>query len=135
MTTYIIRRLLLGLLVLLLVTIIIFCFMRLLPGDPLYLFIDPNSAEDLTPEARQMLEHQYGLDKSLPLQYFDWIGGVLRGDLGKSTATNGESVNRLIASRIHDILYRAMAFILGSLVLPGHYLRLQRGNGLILLTF
>src|SRR5512139_1828014 len=100
MTTYILRRLLLGLVVLILVTVIIFCFMRLLPGDPLYLFIDPNSAEDLTPEARQQLMQKYGLDDSLPVQYFNWISGILHGDLGKLTATNGESVNRLSADRI-----------------------------------
>lgn len=91
--------------------------MRLLPGDPLYLFIDPNSAEDLSPEARQMLMHEYGLDKSLPEQYFTWIFGVLQGDLGKSTSTNGESVNRLIGERIPTTLYLGiLALILGSLV-------------------
>ena len=67
MTTYIFRRLLLGLAVLLLVTLIIFTFMRLLPGDPLYLFVDPTTSEDLSIEARQQLMHQYGLDASLPV--------------------------------------------------------------------
>lgn len=117
MTAYIIRRFLLGLLVMWLVTVLIFCFMRLLPGDPLYLFLDPNSAADLTPEARQTLMHEYGLDKSLPMQYFSWIGGVLHGNLGKSTTNNGESINRLISARLPTTLYiGVLALILGSLV-------------------
>lgn len=117
MTAYIIRRLLLGLVVLLLVTVMIFSFLRLLPGDPLYLFIDPTTSESLTPEARQQLMHQYGLDASLPVQYFNWIKGILHGDLGKSTSANGESVNTLVANRIPTTFYiGTLAFILGSVV-------------------
>ncbi len=117
MTAYIVRRLLMGLLVLLLVSILIFLFMRLLPGDPLYLFIDPTSVSQLTHEARQALMHQYGLDKSLPAQYFSWIGGVLHGDLGVSSSTNGESVNKVIASRIPTTFYLGtLAFVFGSVV-------------------
>ena len=83
MTAYIIRRLLMGFLVLILVSILIFSFMRLLPGDPLFLFVDPTSANELSTEARQALMHQYGLDQSLPLQYVSWMNGIFHGDLGK----------------------------------------------------
>jgi peptide/nickel transport system permease protein len=131
MTTYIIRRLLLGLVVLLLVTLIIFFFMRLLPGDPLYLFIDPTSSEVLTDEARQQLLHQYGLDASLPVQYVNWMSGILHGDLGKSTSANGESVNTLIASRIPTTFYLGlMALLLGSFlgITLGTICALRRGK-------
>jgi peptide/nickel transport system permease protein len=117
MTAYIIRRLLMGLLVLILVSVLIFSFMRLLPGDPLYLFVDPTSANELSPEARQALLHQYGLDQSLPLQYVSWMNGIIHGNLGQSTATNGESVNRLIADRIPTTFYiGSLAFILGCIM-------------------
>ena len=131
MTTYIIRRLLLGLVVLLLVTLIIFFFMRLLPGDPLFLFIDPTSSEVLTVEARQQLMHQYGLDTSLPVQYFSWMNGIFHGDLGKSTSANGESVNTLIANRIPTTFYLGlMALILGSFlgITLGTICALRRGK-------
>jgi peptide/nickel transport system permease protein len=133
MTTYIIRRLLLGLLVLVLVTLIIFTFMRLLPGDPLYLFVDPTTSQDLTLEARQQLLHKYGLDSSLPLQYVHWINGIIHGDLGKSTATNGESVNALIGDRIPTTFYLgALALILGSVcgITFGTICALRRGKWL-----
>jgi peptide/nickel transport system permease protein len=133
MTTYIIRRLLLGLLVLILVTLIIFCFMRLLPGDPLYLFVDPTTSEELSVEARTQLLHKYGLDASLPVQYFNWINGILHGELGKSTSTNGESVNVLIANRIPTTFYLgALALILGSVmgITFGTICALRRGKWL-----
>ena len=133
MTTYIIRRLFLGMLVLILVTLIIFTFMRLLPGDPLYLFVDPTTSEELSPEARAQLLHKYGLDSSLPIQYFNWINGILHGDLGKSTSTNGESVNILIANRIPTTFYLgALALILGSVlgIAFGTICALRRGKWL-----
>ena len=131
MTAYIIRRLLMGLLVLILVSLLIFFFMRLLPGDPLYLFIDPTSTGDLSPEARQALMQQYGLDQSLPMQYISWINGIVHGDLGKSTASNGESVNRLIADRIPTTFYiGSFAFILGCImgITFGTICALRRGK-------
>jgi peptide/nickel transport system permease protein len=133
MTTYIIRRLLLGMLVLILVTLIIFTFMRLLPGDPLYLFVDPTTSEELSVEARAQLLHKYGLDSSLPIQYFNWINGILHGDLGKSTSTNGESVNILIANRIPTTFYLgALALVLGSVlgIAFGTICALRRGKWL-----
>jgi peptide/nickel transport system permease protein len=131
MTTYIIRRLLLGILVLLLVTVIIFCFMRLLPGDPLYLFVDPTTSNDLTPDARQQLMHQYGLDASMPMQYVHWINGIVHGNLGNSTSSNGESINVLVASRLPTTFYLGiLALILGSVfgITFGTICALRRGQ-------
>jgi peptide/nickel transport system permease protein len=131
MTTYIIRRFLLGLLVLILVSLIIFAFMRLLPGDPLYLFIDPTTSNDLSADARQQLMQKYGLDASLPVQYLNWINGIFHGDLGKSTSTNGESVNVLISNRIPTTFYLgALALILGSVmgITFGTICALRRGK-------
>lgn len=62
MTKYIIRRLLQGLLVLVLVTIYIFLVMRLLPGDPLTLYIGESEMGDLSPADMAALRHQYGLE-------------------------------------------------------------------------
>jgi ABC-type dipeptide/oligopeptide/nickel transport system permease component len=56
--------------------------MRLLPGDPLVLYISQNEVGKIAPEQMQALKHKYGLDKNLPLQYVNWLGNVLHGDLG-----------------------------------------------------
>lgn len=85
MTTYIIRRLFQYVLVLILTTFMLFCIMRLLPGDPILLFVAQDDVADMTSEAEiEALRKQFGLDKSIPRQYIDWIWGVLQGDLGES---------------------------------------------------
>ena len=71
MTAYITRRLLIGVLILVLVTLLVFLVMRLLPGDPLSLFIAQNQTQTYTPEQIEQLRHQYGLDKSLPASIHD----------------------------------------------------------------
>ncbi len=68
-----------------LATVIIFCVMRLLPGDPILLFVSQDEYTRTTSqEDIDALRKKFGLDKSLPMQYFDWIGGVLKGDFGES---------------------------------------------------
>ena len=86
MTAFIIRRLLLGLVVLILVTLLIFFAMRLLPGDPLLIYMAQKSQrlQDMPPQVIEQLRHEYGLDKPLPVQYAKWLSGVFRGDLGDS---------------------------------------------------
>jgi peptide/nickel transport system permease protein len=99
MTDYIIRRVLMGIVVLILVTIFVFLVMRLLPGDPLLIYIGENDIGNFTEEDIQALRHEYGLDKSLVLQYFDWMGSVLRGNLGISVHYT-EKVGTLITERL-----------------------------------
>jgi peptide/nickel transport system permease protein len=98
MISYVIRRLLFGVIIILLVTILVFLVMRLLPGDPLFLFMAENQLENLTPQQMQQLRHQYGLDKSMPMQYIDWVGKILHGNLGYSVY-NQDRVSKLLAER------------------------------------
>jgi len=99
MISYIIRRFLLGILVLILVTVFIFLVMRLLPGDPLILFVAQSQVENISPEDMARLREEYGLNDSLPLQYVKWIGGIFRGDLGYSIFLQ-ENVSTLVAERL-----------------------------------
>jgi peptide/nickel transport system permease protein len=130
MTAYITRRLLQGVIVLLLVTIFIFLVMRLLPGDPLMLYLGQSEIENISPESMAILKHQYGLDRPLPMQYINWIGGVVRGNLGVSIFLK-EKVNTLIAERmpitIHlGILSMILSGILG--ITFGVVCALRRGK-------
>jgi peptide/nickel transport system permease protein len=99
MIAYIVRRLLLGILVLILVTIFIFLVMRLLPGDPLMLFVAQSQIENISPADLDRLRHEFGLDASLPVQYIRWIGGALHGDLGYSIFVR-DNVSTLVAERL-----------------------------------
>jgi len=116
MTTYIVRRLLIGVIILLLVTILVFLAMRLLPGDPLIIFISQSQVEMYSPERLAELRQEYGLDKSLPMQYFNWLGNILLGNMGKSIVL-GQDVGYLISTRLPVTIYfGAMAFIVSSIL-------------------
>jgi peptide/nickel transport system permease protein len=85
MTAYIIRRSIQGVIVLFLMTLIVFFSMRLLPGDPLIIFMGQQASSGaMTEEQLESMRHFYGLDKPIMVQYFTWLGGIFRGNLGKS---------------------------------------------------
>ena len=99
MASYIIRRLLMGLVVVWVVTLFIFLIMRLLPGDPLILFLGAGDLGVITDEQLAELRHLYHLDLPLVTQYFMWLGRLLRGDLGYSILTQ-LPINTLVAQRL-----------------------------------
>lgn len=76
-------RLALLLLGLFVASVIIFVTLRVLPGDVAQLIAGTNG----TPAQIEAIRENLGLNRPLPLQYLDWIGGVLRGDLGTSLLT------------------------------------------------
>jgi peptide/nickel transport system permease protein len=81
MTTYILRRLALSAPVLVGITLVIFCAIRLLPGDPAIVM-----AGDLASgEYVDQLRHSMGLDKPVWIQYAIYLGNVAHGNLGRST--------------------------------------------------
>lgn len=80
MVRYIGRRLLSLLPVLLGITLLVFIFLHLIPGDPATILL----GERATPEQAAALRERLGLDEPLPLQYLAFLGQLLRFDLGKS---------------------------------------------------
>lgn len=132
MTTYIIRRLMQALVVIILISLVIFLLMRLLPGNPLMLYVASNELNQISPEDYQNLLVKFGMDKPMPMQYFDWISNVIRGDLGESFSYNIK-VNKLLAQRLPvtahlSILALIFAVIFG--VTAGLICALRRGGAL-----
>lgn len=80
MTSYIIHRLIHSLPVLLGALLISFLILHVTPGDPAQIY----AGEEAKPEVIEAIRKQMGLDKSLPVQFFVYVGNVVRGDLGKS---------------------------------------------------
>jgi peptide/nickel transport system permease protein len=99
MTSFIIRRLLMGIVVLVLVSIMIFLLMRVVPGDPLLLYLTGESLSLLNQEQLDILRAEYGMDKPLIVQYFNWMGGLLHGDMGRSISYQME-VSSVVAQRL-----------------------------------
>jgi peptide/nickel transport system permease protein len=75
---FLLRRTAAALIVLVLVSMLVFAGVRALPGDPALAL----GGENRDPAVMAQIRHEYGLDKPLPVQYVDWLGHVLRGDLG-----------------------------------------------------
>jgi peptide/nickel transport system permease protein len=80
MTAYLIRRLFGLIPVLLGISILVFAFVRAIPGDPARVML----GERATEEAVQQIREDMGLNRPLPEQYLKYMGGLLRGDLGTS---------------------------------------------------
>jgi peptide/nickel transport system permease protein len=83
-STYLIRRVAQTLPVLVLASIVVFVFLRLVPGNPALILAGP----DATPDVVAAIHKQMGLDDPWPQQYLIWLGHVLHGDLGRSYITN-----------------------------------------------
>lgn len=116
MASYIIRRLLISLFVLIAVTIIVFVCMRLLPGDPLLAYISVEQLQELTPEDLEILRHEFGLDRPLVIQYVDWLLKALKLDFGVSIILR-QPVLTLILERLPITIHLGiLSLILGSLL-------------------
>ena len=131
MTTYIIRRLIHAVIVLFLVTIIVFLVMRLLPGDPLIIYVAQTAElEAMPPEMLDELRHEFGLDKPIMVQYVNWILGICRGDFGTSIFYR-EKVSKLLLERFPVTIHLGVfSFIIGAFfgLLAGLLAAIRRGK-------
>ncbi|HTY81676.1 MAG TPA: ABC transporter permease [Dehalococcoidales bacterium] len=116
MTTYIIRRLIQALIVLILVTLIVFFAMRYLPGDPILMYLGAGQLTTITQEQIDEARHEFGLDKPVIIQYFDWVGGLFHGDFGTSI-TQQISPGALIKQGLPVTLNLAIISFLISLII------------------
>jgi ABC-type dipeptide/oligopeptide/nickel transport system permease component len=97
------RRILQLIPLLLILTVVIFLAIRLVPGDPIGLMLGMGAPE----EAKEAERVRLGLDKPLVIQYFTFLGNVLKGDLGKSLST-GNPVAYEIVRRFPNTLILAL---------------------------
>jgi peptide/nickel transport system permease protein len=109
---FIIRRLLLGMLTLLLVSIIVFAATQTLPGDPARAILGRSA----TPDSLRALREELNLDQSAFVQYGDWLKGILTGDLGTSLAAR-EPVSQVIGKRIENSAFLMLCAALISIPL------------------
>lgn len=111
MASYILRRLGQGLLVLLMVSVVTFFLVNLAPGGPTAVVSLERTAEE-----REAIIKQLGLDRPVVTRYFDWLGGMVTGDLGKSM-NQGLPVTTLLGQRLGNTLQLAFtALVLTALL-------------------
>ena len=119
-------RILAGLGSLLAVSAVVFAITSVLPGDA----AEETLGQDATPQAVAALRKEMGLDRSAMLRYFDWLGGMAKGDMGKSVVT-GMPVGEAIASRLPASLQLAAVTTVFSVPLAlglGILCALRRGS-------
>lgn len=97
MSGWVVRRALQALVTYLLAATLAFFIMRLTPGDPLARLTEDRP---FPPEALAALRARYQLDQPVLRQYFTFLGGALRGDLGRSIEHQGSDVTSLIRERL-----------------------------------
>jgi peptide/nickel transport system permease protein len=96
---YALRRLVLAVPLLIGITFVSFLVLHLAPGDPVELQLGEMSVES-TAQARQMLRELYGLDRPIPVQYWNWLTRLVRMDFGRSFAPDGRPVLEKISERL-----------------------------------
>lgn len=116
MVSYIIRRVLMAIPILIGISIITFSVMQLAPGSPTSLLMSP----DIGPEVRAAFEERYGLNDPIPVQYVKWMGAMLQGDMGFSLVRVGMPVNEMIMNRLPNtlLLMGASTFIAIIIAIP-----------------
>lgn len=95
MINYIVSRLLQGVLVVFLISIIAFVIMRMMPGDPVYLLLGEGNIR-ITEDQLAAIRTKWGLDRPYHEQYFMWAGSLLRGEWGDSLVRRGVPVRAMI---------------------------------------
>jgi peptide/nickel transport system permease protein len=111
---YILRRLITIVPTIIIVSLVSFSIILFLPGDPALAILGPERAADK--EAYARIRQDMGLDRPVPVQYVEWAGKAVRGDLGTSVR-NQQPVLEGIKERLPvTILLGACAMILGLLI-------------------
>ncbi|TXT47655.1 MAG: peptide/nickel transport system permease protein [Spirochaetes bacterium] len=126
MWSFILRRLIQAIPLLFIITIISFLIINLAPGDPVYMFVNPDqvSQQDLA-----LIRLQLGLDKPLPLRYAIWLGNIMRGDLGNSFYY-ARPVSRVLMEALPNTLILALCATIFSfaIAIPAGIISAMRRN-------
>jgi peptide/nickel transport system permease protein len=112
MKAYLAKRLVALVPVLFGVSVVIFLLMHLAPGDVTTALLGPQATE----HDREELRHTLGLDQPLPVQYGDWVGRTLSGDLGTSIATS-RPVGSLVWPRFANTVLLTVSSLLLAVVI------------------
>ncbi len=125
MRTYIVRRLLILIPTLLLVTILVFIVVHLVPGNIVDAMMAAPGAEDMELD-REAVERALGLDAPLPVQYGRWLGvvpqmdgsfsGIIQGDIGVSWYQKVSVVDLLVARWPVTLQLALMSLIVAQLI-------------------
>lgn len=118
MRAYLVRRVILIIPTLILLTMIVFLSVRFIPGDVIDMIVAEINTEGVMSyeEARDVIRGQLGLDTSLPEQYWNWVTGVLRGDLGTSMRSDRSVTEEFFSKVPISLELGILSMIVGLLI-------------------
>jgi peptide/nickel transport system permease protein len=127
MLRYVVRRLLLLVPILIGVSILIFFWIRALPGNP----ADALLGERSTPELVKQYKERYGLNRPIPVQYWDYVKATVQGDLGTSTSSR-RAITYEIKQRFPATIELAVAAMLFAVIVgvPLGFFAAKRHGGI-----
>jgi len=114
--SYFLRRLLLSIPTVLGAVTLVFCVMRVIPGDPIALLIPPDTPGADTAAAAARIRHEYGFDRPLYQQYLQYLRQMATGDFGRSIRQN-TVVSADLAFRVPNTLELGLPALALSIVL------------------
>ncbi len=112
MLRYTLNRVLLFIPILIGLSILTFVYIHLIPGDPVQAMVGPSGSPELVAQVR----HEFGLDRPVYVQYLNWVGGALHGDLGISFRSR-QPITPLLIDRIPATLELAGGSLLVAVLL------------------
>lgn len=98
------------------ITILSFVIIKAAPGGPVSMLMDPT----LKPSDREKFEEKYGLNDPVHIQYFKWLGNMVKGDFGNSLIKRGVPVSELIMNRLPNtlLLMLVSTFLAAIIAIP-----------------
>ncbi len=123
MTQYVIKRILLFIPTLIVITLVTFLICRLAPGDPTEMKIGATAEAQktdaknlMTEQAKEFYKKKFGLDKPLFMQYFIWMGNMLQGDFGNSFKDNRPVIDKILERLPISVTISLLSFCLIYLI-------------------
>ncbi|MCO5176482.1 MAG: ABC transporter permease [Thermomicrobiales bacterium] len=116
MVSYIIRRLLQGVVVVFIITFFAFAILQAAPGDPIDLMLGEGNVQ-MSAEQRAAILHKWGMDRPWYEQYFTWLKNFVSGDLGESIVRRGSPVSGMIFSAaIPTLKLNLIAYVIAIII-------------------
>ena len=112
MGSYILKRLVSAIPVLLGITVIVFLIMSMIPGDPATAILGSYA----TPENVEKINRDLGLDKPMVQRYFIWLGNMLQGDFGRSFSLNRPVLDEVLERFNATLVLAGTSFVLCSIL-------------------
>lgn len=128
MAGFFLRRIGQAIIVLFIVTVMVFLTMHAMPGDPVALFLGPSASL----EQIQYYTEQFGFDQPVYVQYYKWLTGLLKGEMGRSIAFQRD-IREMLGERVQVTLSVAIpAFLIACVVgiTLGIIAAVKRGKGI-----